>query len=81
MRRSSPQATGFESLDPFLRVSKQAACLTTKEEDGDDKRPAQLNLLAKLMMLLSQIIFNLVTDAMAVAILMRFFFTGLFPGT
>ena len=27
---------GFESLDPFLRVSLQGLCLTAIEEDGDD---------------------------------------------
>ena len=33
-----PQALGFESLDPFLRVSEQGPCFTAIEEDGDDKR-------------------------------------------
>ena len=33
-----PQALGFESLDPFFRVSKQGPCFTAKLEDGDDKR-------------------------------------------
>ena len=28
------QARGLESLDPFLRVSKQGPCFTATEEDG-----------------------------------------------
>ena len=32
------QALGFESHDPFLRVSKQGPCLTAVEEDGGDQR-------------------------------------------
>ena len=44
-----PQTLGLESLDPFLRVGKQCPCL----------RFVQLNLLAKLMVLLRQIQFNL----------------------
>ena len=33
-----PHALGFESLDPFFKVSKQGPCLTAVEEDGGDKR-------------------------------------------
>ena len=39
-----PHALGFESLDPFFRVSKQGPCVTVIEEDGGDKRPAELEL-------------------------------------
>ena len=38
-----PQALGFESLDPFLRVSKQGLCFTSIE-DGGDKRLVELEL-------------------------------------
>ena len=40
------QALGFETLDLFLGVSEQVPCLTTIQEDGGDKRPYSLNLLA-----------------------------------
>ena len=33
-----PQALGFQSLDPFFRVSKQGPCFTAVEEDGGDQR-------------------------------------------
>ena len=33
-----PQALGFQSLDPFFRVSKQGPCFIATEEDGGDKR-------------------------------------------
>ena len=36
-----PHAFGFESLDPFFRVSKQASCFIAVEEDGGDMRLAQ----------------------------------------
>ena len=39
-----PDALGFKSLDPFLRVSKQGPYFTAREEDGGDKRLAQLEL-------------------------------------
>ena len=39
-----PQTLGFESLDPFFRVSKQGPCFTTMEEDGGDKRFVELEL-------------------------------------
>ena len=29
-----PHALGFESLDPFLRVSKQGPCFTAVQENG-----------------------------------------------
>ena len=32
-----PQALGFESLDPFLRVSEQGPCFTAIEEDRNDR--------------------------------------------
>ena len=32
-----PQTLGFESFDPFLRVSKQDPCFTAVEQDRDDK--------------------------------------------
>ena len=37
-----PQALSLESLDPFLGVSKQGQRLTAIEEDGGNKRLAQL---------------------------------------
>ena len=39
-----PQALGFQSLDPFLTVSKQGPCFTAIEEDGGDKRLVELEL-------------------------------------
>ena len=39
-----PQALGFESLDPLLRVSKQTPCFIAVEEDGGDKRLIQFGL-------------------------------------
>ena len=39
-----PQTLGFESLDPFLAVSKRGPCLTATEEDESDKRLVQLEL-------------------------------------
>ena len=39
-----PQALGFKSLDPFFRVSKHGPCFTAIEEDGGDKRFAELEL-------------------------------------
>ena len=33
-----PRALGFESLDPFLRVSKQISCITAKEKNKGAKR-------------------------------------------
>ena len=32
-----PWALGFESLDPFLRVSQQGPCFTAIEKNGGDK--------------------------------------------
>ena len=37
-----PHAHGFKSLDPLFTVSKQGPCFTAIEEDGDDKRLAEL---------------------------------------
>ena len=37
-----PLALGPESLDPFLRVSKQGPCLRALEEKGGNKRLVQL---------------------------------------
>ena len=42
-----PQAFGFESLNPFLRVSKQGLYLTAIEEDGGNKTPVQFELACK----------------------------------
>ena len=39
-----PQALGFESLDPFYRVSKRGPCFTAVEENGGDNRLIQLKL-------------------------------------
>ena len=47
-----PQALDFESLDPFLRVSRYGPCLSAIEEEGGDKRFVQFPLLAKLMVFL-----------------------------
>ena len=33
-----PRALGFESVDPFLRVSKQISCITAKEKNKGAKR-------------------------------------------
>ena len=63
-----PQALGYESLDPFFRVSKQGPCLTAMEENRGDKILA--HLLVKLMVLLCQILFYCAIAAIAQAILM-----------
>ena len=39
-------ALGFESPDPFFRVSQQGPCFTAME-DGGDKRLAELELACK----------------------------------
>ena len=39
------QALGFESLDPFFRVSKQGPCFTAIEKAGDDKRLVELEIV------------------------------------
>uniref|UniRef100_UPI003AF6C5E2 hypothetical protein n=1 Tax=Thiolapillus sp. TaxID=2017437 RepID=UPI003AF6C5E2 len=49
----------------FLRLSNQGPYFTTIKEDGDD------NLLAKPILLLCQIPFNLAVTAIAEAILMN----------
>ena len=36
------RALGFESLDPFFRVSKQGSCFTVVKEDGSDLHPPHL---------------------------------------
>ena len=43
-----PHALGFESLDPFFRVSKQGPCITAVEEDEGDKRHVKLELACKV---------------------------------
>ena len=43
-----PQALGFESLDPFSRVSKHGPCFTATEEDGSDKRRVELELAGEV---------------------------------
>ena len=56
-----PQVIAFESLDPFLRVIKQGPCSTATWGDiSGDKRLVQVNLLAKLIVLLHEILFSLV---------------------
>ena len=42
-----PHALGFESLDPFYRVSKQGPCFTAVEEVGGDRRLLELELVCK----------------------------------
>ena len=39
-----PHALGFESLDPFFRVSKQGPCFKAIEEDQSNERLVQLEL-------------------------------------
>ena len=39
-----PWALGLESLDPFLRVSKEGLCLTADVEGRGDKKLVQLEL-------------------------------------
>ena len=63
-----PEVLCFESLVPFLRIFKQGPCFSAIEKNGGDKRLFQL---AKLIVLLRQILFNLATAATAEAILMR----------
>ena len=43
-----PQALGFESLDPFLRVSRESPCSKAMEEDGGDKRLVELELACEV---------------------------------
>ena len=50
-----PQTLGFDTLDPFFRIGKQGPCSTAIEVTRD---LYELNLLAKLMVLLRQILFN-----------------------
>ena len=38
-------ALGFKNRGPFLTVSKQGQCFTAIEEDGDDRRLVQHELL------------------------------------
>ena len=66
-----PQALGLESLDLFLRVSKQGPCLTTIDEYRGDKRLVQLVLACELMVLPRHILFNLATAVIVEAILIR----------
>ena len=47
-----PQALGFESLDPFFRVSKEGPCLTATKSMAVMRDLYNLNLLAKLMVFL-----------------------------
>ena len=42
-----PQALGFESLDPYLRVSKQGLCFTAVKENGSKKGLVELGLACK----------------------------------
>ena len=66
-----PQALGFDILDPFFRVSKQSPCFTATEEDGGDKRHAQLELACKADGVHRQILFSLAIAVIAEAILRR----------
>ena len=66
MRKSVLKHSLFKSLDPFLRVSRLIAI----EKVGGDKRDLY-NLLAKLMVLLRQILVNLAIAAITEVILMR----------
>ena len=43
-----PHAPGFESWDPFFRVSKQGLGFTAIEEDGSDERLVQLELACEV---------------------------------
>ena len=43
-----PQALGLESLDPFLRVSKQGPCLTAIEEGGGNTKLGQVELACEV---------------------------------
>ena len=63
-----PRTLGLDSLDPFLRVSKQGPCLTAAEENRDVKGLVELELILKLMVLLCQILF---TTTIAGAILIQ----------
>ena len=60
-----PQALGFESLDPFLSVTKQGPCFIAIEEMKVTGDLYSLNLLAKLMVLHHQILFSLALAAIA----------------
>ena len=62
------QVLGFESLHPFFQRQRTGSMFHSY---GGYKRLAQLNLLAKLIVLLRQILFNLAIAAMAPAMLMR----------
>ena len=42
-----PHALGFESVDPFFRVSKQGPYFTAVEENEGDKRLVELELARK----------------------------------
>ena len=43
-----PHALGFESLEPFFKVSKQGPCFTAVEEDVGDERLVELKLACKV---------------------------------
>ena len=45
--QKGPRALGFESVDPFVRVSKQGPCFTAVEKDGGDKSLEELELACK----------------------------------
>ena len=42
-----PHTLGFESLDPFFRISQQGPCFTAIAEDGGDKRLVVLALASR----------------------------------
>ena len=62
-----PQALGFESLDPFLGVSKRGLCFTAIEEGGGDERLVLLEPSCKA----DGAAFSLATAAISEEILKR----------
>ena len=60
-----PQALACESLDPFIRVSKQGTRFTAIEKDEVTRYLYNLNLLAKLMVMLRHIPIHLAIAAIA----------------
>ena len=66
-----PHALGFDSLDPFFRVSKQGVCFTAIEEEGSYKRLADLELAYEALSVDRQILFSLAITVIAEEILMQ----------
>ena len=65
-----PQTLGFESPNPFCRVSQQDSCFQPYRRLEVTRGLYNLSLLAKLMMPHCQILFNLVIAAFAEALLL-----------